>query len=504
MLSVGGIEQSGQTVHMAGSGHIRKSGIGGFAHLLVRSLQQCEDAVRGHGHAACGGQPEGRNEHLGVITRKQPLDHRVDAAVEGKQGFLGGFGMGTFERRDQRCERLLAADTARSFDGGPCDPVVGRSHGARNHTALRHGAAVTQPREHRSPGFGVIARHAGGNPRKDLVVALAERLQSGIAVFGRSLLDGGQYVRHRLFGTERIGKYCESRTTHILAVALEQALGGFHGRLGVSRGHEVRKQAQIGIGSAGVIPAVTGLGGCGGQRFERSARTADSQRIVNLFGRPGVGAAEPSQQEGFGLRHPLFGKSIGQRAFPFGRKALLAGLGEQNRLGAGRRNQRTDRIVGQIGVVQIRQYPCRVLRRGAELQLREEESAVGVVGAAFDRPNQSLADIGAQGFVSGGGRIGSDAVQGVFERRVLTLVGGSEHAGDHFDTGASRSGKFAHHFVENGGRGGRKLGQTVGNDGLGVALPGVELLGGNPCGQQGDQGAQNKQSCDYLFHGNRC
>ncbi|MFR4344543.1 hypothetical protein [Alistipes putredinis] len=56
----------------------------------------------------------------------------------------------------------------------------------------------------------------------------------------------------------------------------------------------------------------------------------------------------------------------------------------------------------------------------------------------------------------------------------------------------------------NGGRGGRKLGQTVGNDGFGVALPGVELLGGGPCGQQGDQGAQNKQSCDYLFHGNRC
>lgn len=177
---------------------------------------------------------------------------------------------------------------------------------------------------------------------------------------------------------------------------------------------------------------------------------------------------------------------------------------EQNRLGAGRRDQRTDRIVGQIGVVQIRQYPCGVLRRRAELQLREEESAVGVVGAAFDRPNQSLADIGAQGFVSGGGRIGSDAVQGVFERRVLTLVGGSEHAGDHFDTGASRSGKFVHHFVENSGRGGRKLGQTVDNDGFGVALPGVELLGGNPCGQQGDQGAQNKQSCDYLFHGNRC
>ena len=44
----------------------------------------------------------------------------------------------------------------------------------------------------------------------------------------------------------------------------------------------------------------------------------------------------------------------------------------------------------------------------------------------------------------------------------------------------------------------------VGNDGFGVALPGVELLGGGPCGQQGDQGAQNKQSCDYLFHGNRC
>ena len=116
-----------------------------------------------------------------------------------------------------------------------------------------------------------------------------------------------------------------------MAVAPEQALGGFHGRLGVSRGHEVRKQAQIGIGSAGVIPAVTGPGG-GGQRFERSARTADGQRIVNLFGRPGVGAAEPSQQEGFGLRHPLFGESIGQRAFPFGRKTLLAGLGEQNRL----------------------------------------------------------------------------------------------------------------------------------------------------------------------------
>ena len=30
------------------------------------------------------------------------------------------------------------------------------------------------------------------------------------------------------------------------------------------------------------------------------------------------------------------------------------------------------------------------------------------------------------------------------------------------------------------------------------------VLGGGPCGQQGDQGAQNKQSCDYLFHGNRC
>lgn len=204
------------------------------------------------------GQPEGRNEHLGVVPRKQSFDHRVDAAVEGQQGFLGSSGMRTFERRDQRRERLLAADAARSFDGGPCDPVVGRSHGARNHTALRHGAAVTQPCEHRGPGFGVIARHAGGNPRKDLVVALAERLQSGIAVFGRSLLDGGQHVRHRLFGAERIGKHRESRTAHVLAVALEQALDGFHGRLGVSRGHEVRKQAQIGIGSAGVIPAVTG------------------------------------------------------------------------------------------------------------------------------------------------------------------------------------------------------------------------------------------------------
>lgn len=161
----------------------------------------------------------------------------------------------TFERRDQRRERLLAADAARSFDGGPCDPVVGRSHGARNHTALRHGAAVTQPCEHRGPGFGVIARHAGGNPRKDLVVALAERLQSGIAVFGRSLLDGGQHVRHRLFGAERIGKHRESRTAHVLAVALEQALDGFHGRLGVSRGHEVRKQAQIGIGQRRCYPS---------------------------------------------------------------------------------------------------------------------------------------------------------------------------------------------------------------------------------------------------------
>ena len=65
------------------------------------------------------------------------------------------------------------------------------------------------------------------------------------------------------------------------------------------------------------------------------------------------------------------------------------------------------------------------------------------------------------------------------------------------------SGKFAHHFVENSGRGGRKLGQTVGNDGFGVALPGVELLGGNPCGQQGDQ-APRINSRGLSFHGNRC
>ena len=260
--------------------------------------------------------------------------------------------MRTFERRDQRRERLLAADAARSFDGGPCDPVVGLEVTAPVITALRHGAAVTQPCEHRGPGFGVISAACGGNPRKDprRPCRASAKRHSGIRQVP-SLTAAN--VRYRLSVPSASASTARAAPRTYWRSHLSRPLAAFTAGW-ASRGHEVRKQAQIGIGSAGVIPAVTGPGSCGGQRFERSARTADGQRIVNLFGRRRrrcraipAGGVRPASS--------AFGESIGQRAFPFGRKGPpLRASAKQNWLGAGRRDQRTDRIVGQIGVVQTK------------------------------------------------------------------------------------------------------------------------------------------------------
>lgn len=137
--------------------------------------------------------------------------------------------MRAFERPGQSLKRLPAADTARGGNCGLGHAVVGRRYGGRNHIGLRHGAALPEPSDNGGLRGGIVARHAGCNLCEKFVVAFAERLQGGITVFGRPLLDGLQHVRHRLPGTEGIDQNRERTAADVLEVAFEQSPGGLYG-----------------------------------------------------------------------------------------------------------------------------------------------------------------------------------------------------------------------------------------------------------------------------------
>ncbi len=485
----GRVEQFGQPIHMLRPDNIREGRIGGCAHVGIGGLEQREYPLRNRIHAACGGQFERRNERPGVFPGNQPFDFGIDWPVERHEGFHRGCGMGPFERPGQSRERLLAADTARSLDCGFRHAVVGRRDGGRDCIALRHGAALTQPSDNGGLRPGIVAGHAGGKLCEQVVAALAQRLEGGVAVLRRAVLDGFQHVGHRLFSAERIDENPQCGAPDIRKVAFEQPFGGFHG-LCIACGGKPCQQAQVSIRGAGPVTAVADAGRSSGQRLDRRTRTADSQCIIHLFGRRRIGADEPLREQRFGFSHPFLGKSIGQCAFPFRSEALPAGLREQYLLGAGSRNQRPEGVIGEVRIVQVAYERFGIGGRRAKLQLREEESPVGIVPTTVERREQPLAHFGTQRFVRRVGHIGCNAVQGVFERGVLALVGRNEHGGNHFDALAPGGGEFAHNLIENGSVGSRKLCEAVGNDGFHGALARVELLGGSSCGQQGGHSAQ--------------